>query len=74
MDWDPDWQQLPSQLDGANWGLLNHASRGPLIAPSNHFRDCSWLYLLFHQFASVARLGSKHFFELVQPIVSGISR
>ena len=30
-------RKLPSQLDGANWGLLDHASHGPQLAPSNYY-------------------------------------
>ena len=30
-------QLLPNQLDGANWGPLDHASYGPQLAPFNCF-------------------------------------
>ena len=38
---DLDRQLLPSQLDGINWGPLDHASCGPQLPPSN------WWKLLF---------------------------
>ena len=40
---DPDWQLLPSQLDGAtcNWGTIDNASRGPQLARSNYVRRMS---------------------------------
>ena len=34
---DLDRQLLPSQLDGANWGLLDHVYRGPQLALSNYY-------------------------------------
>ena len=33
---DLDRQLLPSQLDGADWDPLDHASHGPQLATSNY--------------------------------------
>ena len=34
---DADWQLLPSQLDGVNWGPLNYAYHGPQLTPTNYY-------------------------------------
>ena len=34
---DPDWQLLPSQFDGTNYGPLDNAFCGHQLAPSNYY-------------------------------------
>ena len=40
-------QLLPSQLDGADWDVLDHESRGPQLTLSNyHIHECCTLIIL----------------------------